>query len=317
MNGSLPLVLALAGPTAVGKTDVALALADRYPVALISMDSAMVYRGMDIGTAKPPRELLAQYPHALVDVRDPAEPYSAADFVADADAAVRAALGAGRLPLLVGGTMLYLRSFREGLAQLPPADAGMRAAILAEAERDGWAGLYAELLRVDPVAARGLHPNNHTRIQRAVEVYRLTGSPISQWWQEHAGSSACQRLGARLQEVAILPESRGELKRRIEVRFRAMLEAGLVAEVAALRARGDLSLELPSMRAVGYRQVWEYLQGQGDQEELALRGIAATRQLAKRQLTWLRSWPHMARLHWGEAQLLAERIGRLCHLEIS
>ena len=316
MSHSAPLVLVVTGPTAVGKTDVALALADRCPISLISMDSAMVYRGMDIGTAKPPPPVLARYPHALVDIRDPAERYSAADFVADADAAVRAALAAGRLPLLVGGTMLYLRSFRDGLAELPPADADLRAAILAEAARDGWEALYAELLRVDAAAAQALHPNNHPRIQRALEVYRLTGTPISRWWAEHAGSNAPARLGVRLMEVAILPHDRAELKRRIDARFHAMLDGGLIDEVAALQARGDLSLELPSMRAVGYRQVWEYLQGQGTLDDLALRGVAATRQLAKRQLTWLRSWPQMINLNWGEAHLLAERIAGLGQLEI-
>jgi tRNA dimethylallyltransferase len=317
MSEQAPLVLAVTGPTAVGKTDVALALAERFPVALISMDSAMVYRGMDIGTAKPPPEVLARHPHALVDIRDPAEPYSAADFVADADAAVRAALHAGRLPLLVGGTMLYLRSFREGLAELPPADAAVRAALVAEADRSGWRALFEELSRVDPAAAAGLHPNNHVRVQRALEVYRQSGRPISRWWAEQASSRVGRRLGVRLFEAAILPDDRTALKRRIDERFRAMLDAGLVAEVAALKARGDLSLDLPSMRAVGYRQVWEFLDGRGSADELAERGAAATRQLAKRQLTWLRSWPAMARLPWGQAQLLAERIAALSQLEFS
>jgi tRNA dimethylallyltransferase len=316
VNHPGPLVLVVTGPTAVGKTDVALALADRYPVSLISMDSAMVYRGMDIGTAKPSPALLARYPHALVDVRDPSEPYSAADFVGDADRAVSAALANGRLPLLVGGTMLYLRSFRDGLAALPPADPQVRATINAEAARSGWLPLFDELTRVDPVAARGLHPNNHTRLQRALEVYRLTGRPISSWWAEPSGSAE-RRLGVRLLEVAVVADDRDELKRRIDARFRAMLASGLIEEVAGLRGRGDLSPDLPSMRAVGYRQVWEYLERPTGLDELAERGAAATRQLAKRQLTWLRSWPEMARIAWGPAHLLAERIAALGQLEFS
>jgi tRNA dimethylallyltransferase len=317
VSHSEPLVLVVTGPTAVGKTDVAMALADRLPVTLISMDSAMVYRGMDIGTAKPPPALLARYPHALVDIRDPAEPYSAADFVADADRAVAEALAARRLPLLVGGTMLYLRSFRDGLASLPPADAGVRATIDAEAARAGWQPLYDELARVDPEAARGLHPNNRPRLQRALEVYRLTGRPISAWWAEQTASSATRRLGVRLVETAVMPDDRAEMKRRIDARFRSMLDSGLVDEVARLRARGDLSADLPSMRAVGYRQVWEHLDGRMTHDQLLERGAAATRQLAKRQLTWLRGWPWITRFSWGPAQLLAERIAGLCQLEFS
>ncbi|MEQ8858800.1 MAG: tRNA (adenosine(37)-N6)-dimethylallyltransferase MiaA [Pseudomonadales bacterium] len=304
-------ILVLTGPTASGKTDVALALAERLPVTLISMDSAMVYRGMDIGTAKPSAAVLARHPHALVDIRDPAEPYSAADFVRDADHAVRAAERAGRLPVLVGGTMLYLRAFREGLADLPSADPALRKAIAAEGEQRGWQALYEELERIDPVAAAGTHPNNQVRIQRALEVYRATGTPLSDWWRRRAGRGAGERLGARLVEVAVVPGRRGDLAGPIDARFRAMLGAGLVEEVAGLRARGNLSLELPSMRSVGYRQVWAHLDGEFDLDELAERGAAATRSLAKRQLTWLNGWPHVVRLDPAAAAVQTERIRRL------
>ncbi len=306
-----PAVLVLTGPTGVGKTDAALALAERLAVSLISMDSAMVYRDMNIGTAKPEAAVLARYPHALVDIRDPAEPYSAADFVADADREVRAALAAGRLPVLVGGTMLYLKAFREGLAELPPADPELRAALVEEGARRGWPALYEELARVDPEAAAGIHPHNRPRIQRALEVYRLTGQPISRWWAAHGGRPAAERLGVRLVEVAVEADDRSALARRVDARFAVMIEAGLVEEVAALRRRGDLSPDLPSMRAVGYRQVWAYLEGAYGTDELLERGRAATRQLAKRQVTWLRSWGHLHRLTWGDPEVLARRMASL------
>lgn len=301
-------VLVLTGPTATGKTAVALALAERLPVTLISMDSAMVYRGMDIGTAKPSRRVRADHPHALIDIRDPAQPYSAAEFVTDADAAVTRALAAGRLPVLVGGTMLYLRAFREGLADLPPADAEVRAGLAAEAERRGWPDMFDELARVDPAAAAGMHPNNHVRIQRALEVFRLTGKPLSEWWVSHAGQTVRQRLGTAIQEVALLPSDRDSLAAPIEARFRAMLDAGLVDEVAGLKARGDLSLDLPSMRSVGYRQVWEFLDGNGSYEHMVIRAAAATRALAKRQFTWLRSWPQLTTLPVDDPQIVARRV---------
>ena len=290
MNPAQPAatVLVITGPTAAGKTDVALALAERLPADLISMDSAMVYRDMDIGTAKPSPAVRARHPHALVDIRDPAEPYSAADFVADADAAVRSALERGRLPVLVGGTMLYLRAFRDGLADLPPAAPGIRSAIAAEAELLGWPALHTELSRVDPPAAAKIHPHNGVRIQRALEVYRATGKPLSAWWAEQGGAGVRARLGVRLQEVAIVPPSRTVLAEPIARRFASMLEAGLIDEVAALKARGDLSPALPSMRAVGYRQVWHHLDGRYSREIMVERAVAATRQLAKRQLSWLR-----------------------------
>jgi len=308
-------VVVITGPTAAGKTEAALALAERLPVDLISMDSAMVYRGMDIGTAKPSPAVLARHPHALLDVRDPAESYSAADFVADADAAVRRALARGRLPVLVGGTMLYLRAFREGLADLPPANPEIRGAIAAEGERLGWPALHAELLRADPAAAAKIHPHNRVRIQRALEVYRATGKPLSAWWAEQAGAGVRARLGVGLLEAAVVPASRAVLAEPIARRFAAMLETGLIDEVAALKARGDLSPALPSMRAVGYRQVWAYLDGAYDLETLRERATAATRSLAKRQFTWLNRWAHVQRLAPGTAEGLAARIA--AQLELS
>lgn len=283
-------VLAIAGPTAVGKTDAAIALAGRYPVDLISMDSALIYRGMDIGTAKPDAATQRAYPHALLDIRDPAQAYSVAEFVADADTLVRQAWDNGRLPVLVGGSMLYLRAFRQGLADLPTADPAVRAALAAEAEARGWAVLHAELQAVDPAAAQLIHPNNPQRLQRALEVYRLTGKPISAFWREQEDAGVGVRLGATLGVVALLPDSRRLLHERILLRFSDMLNIGLIAEVEALRRRGDLHLGLPAMRAVGYRQTWEHLDGDYGHAELLQRGAAATRQLAKRQLTWLRGW---------------------------
>ena len=300
-------VLAMAGPTAVGKTEVAIALAQRRPISIISIDSAMVYRGMDIGTAKPNAALLESYPHALVDIRDPLETYSAAEFLRDADAAVRQAWQLGRLPVLVGGTMLYLRTFREGLAAMPGANAEVRRKLNAQAAATGWNALYERLCKIDPVAAAKIHPNNHSRLQRALEVYELSGRPISQFWEGGSGTDAGNRLGAKLVSLAIEPDDRAVLHGRIEQRYDAMLEAGFLAEVAGLRDRGDLDLSLPALRAVGYRQAWEYLDGFVDADGMRRRTLAATRQLAKRQLTWLRGWPWMKRLTWGEpAQLAAE-----------
>lgn len=288
---------------------MAVALAERRAVSLISMDSAMVYRGMDIGTAKPSAALRARHPHALVDIRDPAEPYSAAEFVGDADRAVREALAAGKVPVLVGGTMLYLRAFREGLAALPPADRALRETLDEEARERGWPAMHDALRRVDPAAAAGIHPHNRVRIQRALEVHRLTATPLSEWWSRQARTGAAARLGARLLEVALLPDSREALAALIERRLRAMLDAGLIDEVAGLKARGDLSLSLPSMRSVGYRQTWEYLtDGDDDREALVASIAAATRRLAKRQLTWLKSWEHVVPLSGETPAARADRL---------
>lgn len=302
--------MALTGPTAVGKTEVALALAEKIPLDIISMDSAMVYRGLDVGSAKPAGEILERFPHALVDIRDPAEPYSAADFVADADAAVANSLAAGRLPLLVGGTMLYLKAFREGLAPLPAADAGFRAELRRQAEAAGWPALHERLRALDPEAAAGIHPNNAARIERALEVCVLTGQPMSALWSQAAGDSVQQRLGAQLKEIVIQPDSREALHDRINARAAQMLEEGLIGEVERLHQRDDLHPDLPAIRAVGYRQTWAFLEGELAREDLADKIAAATRQLAKRQITWLRGWG-LESFTWGAPEALAEQIATL------
>ena len=292
-------LFALMGPTASGKTNAALAVADRGGFDLVSVDSAMVYRRMDIGTAKPSPEVLARHPHALVDIIEPSETYSAARFVADADAAVRRAFAAGRTPLLVGGTMLYFQAFKRGLSPLPAADHDIRRRIAADAADVGWPALHARLARHDAQAAAHIDPNNGQRIQRALEVLEITGRSITAAWSESA-PCATQRLDCELVEVAVVPE-RGTLHDRIGWRVDAMLAKGLVAEIAALRDDPALTVDLPSMRAVGYRQVWRHLDGEYGWEEMVERIRAATRQLAKRQLTWLRRWSGLARARDGEA----------------
>jgi len=282
-------IVTLMGPTASGKTDLALALAERIDVDIVSVDSAMIYRGMDIGTAKPSREVLARHPHRLVDIRDPAQAYSAAEFVADARAAVEAAFAAGRLPVLVGGTMLYFKAFKQGLAAMPRASAVQRAQLQARAERDGLDALHAQLARVDPIAAARIHPRNPQRLLRALEVFESSGRPISAYWALQAEGGVADALGATLHEF-VIDAPRERLHTAIAARFDAMLAAGLVEEVRRLMQRGDLSLQLSSMRCVGYRQVWEHLSGATDAATMRVRALSATRQLAKRQLTWLRSW---------------------------
>lgn len=283
------------GPTASGKTDLAMALADRLPVELISVDSALVYRGLDIGSAKPSPEELARYPHRLIDIRDPCESYSAGQFREDALAAMAEIVAAGKIPLLVGGTMLYFRALLEGMAALPQADPAIRAEIEARAECEGWPALHAELADVDPELASELHPNHSVRIERGLEVYRLTGRPLSGLRREQARDSVLEHYDVR--QLALLPRQRALLHERIAQRFRSMLECGFVDEVRRLRARGDLHPDLPAIRAVGYRQVWQYLEGEFDYDRMVEAGIAATRQLAKRQLTWLRRWPKLAEIY--------------------
>jgi tRNA dimethylallyltransferase len=282
--------LCLAGPTAAGKTAVALALADELPLEVISVDSALVYRGMDIGTAKPSAAERARVPHHLIDILDPAQSYSAARFAADARTLAAQARARGRLPLLVGGTMLYFKALREGLDEMPAADPAIRAALDVEAAARGWPALHAELARVDPATAARVAPGDGQRIQRALEVWRGSGRPLSQWqqqWQQrHAAAPSAGEQAWPL--VSLEPRSRQWLHRRIAERFDAMLAAGLVDEVRALRQRGDLHAGLPAMRCVGYRQAWAALD-RADLAPLREQGIAATRQLAKRQLTWLRS----------------------------
>ena len=278
--------LGLAGPTASGKTGLALALAAHVPLEIVSVDSALVFRGMDIGTAKPTAEERAAVPHHLIDIADPTESYSAARFAADARRLIGEINARGRLALLVGGTMLYFKALVDGLDAMPQADAGVRAQIDARAAAEGWPALHAELARVDPATAARLAPNDAQRIQRALEVWQLTGRPLS----AHHGQRTVPGLPLRL--VALEPDSRAWLHDRIARRFDAMLAAGFLDEVRALRARGDLQPDMTSMRCVGYRQAWEALDAglaAGDLAPLRERGIAATRQLAKRQLTWLRS----------------------------
>jgi tRNA dimethylallyltransferase len=275
----------LMGPTASGKTNLAIHLAQHYPVDIISVDSSMVYCGMDIGTAKPTAAELALAPHRLIDIRDPNQPYSAADFREDALREMAEISARGRIPLLVGGTMLYFKVLKEGLADLPQANATIRAQILAQAQAEGWAAIHQQLAQVDAVTAARLKTTDSQRLQRALEVYYVTGVPLSVW---HAQQQK-QSIPYDIQQVALLPKARDVLHQRIEQRFDLMLEQGLIAEVTALKQRGDLHLDLPSMRSVGYRQVWEYLDGLYDYDEMRFRAIVATRQLAKRQHTWLRS----------------------------
>jgi tRNA dimethylallyltransferase len=280
----LPPAIFLMGPTASGKTDVAIRLAQEYPIDIISVDSSMVYRGLDIGTAKPSAAELALAPHRLIDIRDPAQPYSAADFRVDALREMAEITSKGRIPLLVGGTMLYFKVLKEGLANLPEANEVVRAEILLEAQTHGWPYIHQKLATIDPVTAARLTPNDSQRLQRALEVYYLTGTPLSVLHQ----AQEILTLPYRLLEIALLPKERSVLHERIEKRFDLMLANGFVDEVRALKARGDLHLELPAIRSVGYRQVWEYLDGLYDAKEMRYRGIVATRQLAKRQHTWLR-----------------------------
>jgi tRNA dimethylallyltransferase len=286
-----PPAIFLMGPTASGKTALACALSEQFPLDLVSVDSALVYRGMDIGTAKPDAATLARYPHALIDIRDPAQPYSAADFRTDALPTMQRIGARGRVPLLVGGTGLYFRALQQGLSDLPEADPAVRARLSAEAGQVGWPAMHARLARMDPLAATRIGPNDAQRLQRALEVMELTGRPLS----ELQRGGAATHFPWRVLKLALLPPDRRALHERIADRFDTMLAAGLLDEVRALRARGDLHAELPSMRAVGYRQAWEYLDGLTDAVEFRNRAIFATRQLAKRQITWLRG-DHGARM---------------------
>ncbi|WJW76846.1 tRNA (adenosine(37)-N6)-dimethylallyltransferase MiaA [Thiohalobacter sp. IOR34] len=279
-----PAVLCLMGPTAAGKTALALRLVEAYPFEIVSVDSAMVYRGMDIGTAKPEPAVLAVAPHRLIDILDPGESYSAARFAADAQREIEAIRAAGRQPLLVGGTGLYFRALEQGLAELPAADAALRAELEAERQRLGLAALHRQLAAIDPQAAARIHPNDAQRILRALEVCRLSGRSLSELCRE---TPAARRQP--LYKLVIAPPQRAQLHPRIEQRLGQMLEQGLVEEVERLRARDDLHADLPSMRAVGYRQVWQYLDGESDYATMCQRVLTATRQYAKRQYTWLRA----------------------------
>ena len=293
--------LALAGPTACGKTAAAMAIAQRLPVEIISVDSALVYRGMDIGTAKPTPAELAAAPHHLIDIRDPLQAYSAADFVADARRLIGKINARGRLALLVGGTMLYFKALSDGIDDMPKADAAIRAEIEAQARELGWPALHAQLCAVDPVTAARLKPADSQRIQRALEVLRVSGKPLSSF---HTGKSTAGAPEIPL--ISLEPQDRAWLHVRIAQRFVAMLAAGLVDEVKTLRARGDLHADLPSMRCVGYRQVWEALDGTSPMADMRDKGIYATRQLAKRQITWLRSMPQRRVVYCDAPDALAQ-----------
>jgi tRNA dimethylallyltransferase len=281
-----PAIL-LMGPTGAGKTDAAIEIATRLPVEIVSVDSAMVYRGLDIGSAKPSAEVLAQAPHHLIDICDPIERYSAGEFLRDVVPLMAEIRGRGRLPLLVGGTMLYFRALQAGLAKLPAADAELRTQIAARAVEFGWAQLHAELALVDPEAAARIAPQDAQRIQRALEVFRLTGTPLSQLQRQHLKTAQPQDY----LRLVLAPPEKSALDRRLAARFDAMLDAGLLDEVQRLHARGDLNADLPALRSVGYRQLWMHLEGQCDLRAARDLAVVATRQLAKRQYTWLRSEP--------------------------
>ncbi|MBJ7222748.1 MULTISPECIES: tRNA (adenosine(37)-N6)-dimethylallyltransferase MiaA [unclassified Brenneria] len=284
-KASLPPAIFIMGPTASGKTALAMALRQHLPVELISVDSALIYKGMDIGTAKPGAEELAQAPHRLIDILDPAESYSAADFRRDALREMAEISAAGRIPLLVGGTMLYFKALLEGLSPLPSADAVVRQRIEEQAKDVGWEAMHRHLCEIDPVAAARIHPNDPQRLSRALEVFFVSGNTLTELTKMSG-----EALPYKVQQFAIAPATRELLHQRIELRFHQMLAAGFEAEARALFARNDLHRDLPSIRCVGYRQMWSYLSGEIDYDEMVYRGVCATRQLAKRQMTWLRGW---------------------------
>lgn len=292
-------IICLLGPTASGKTNLAIRLTQEFPCDIISVDSAMVYRDMDIGTAKPTAAELAIAPHRLINICDPRENYSAGQFCQDALREINDIHHQGRIPLLVGGTMLYFNLLQRGFAEFPSADEKIRRSIDQEAEKLGWPALHAQLIEVDPKSAEHIHPNDSQRIQRALELYRATGKSLSQWQQE-------QQWRAHpfdIINLVVAPLERSVVHERIERRFDLMLQQGLVAEVERLFQRGDLNPALPALRMVGYRQVWSYLEGEYDQREMRLRAIYATRQFAKRQFTWLRQWPDAEKFNSEDAEL--------------
>ncbi|EKM0372770.1 tRNA (adenosine(37)-N6)-dimethylallyltransferase MiaA [Cronobacter turicensis] len=291
----LPKAIFLMGPTASGKTALAIRLRQTLPVELISVDSALVYKGMDIGTAKPDAHELSQAPHRLLDIIDPAQAYSAADFRRDALKEMADIVAAGRIPLLVGGTMLYFKALLEGLSPLPSADPTVRAEIERQAAEQGWDALHRKLQEIDPVAAQRIHPNDPQRLSRALEVFFISGKTLTELTQ-----TSGEALPYQVHQFAIAPASRELLHQRIEQRFHQMLASGFEAEVRALFARGDLHTDMPSVRCVGYRQMWSYLAGEISYDEMVYRGICATRQLAKRQMTWLRGWEGV---HWLDSEM--------------
>lgn len=293
--------ICLMGPTASGKTALAIELVQRLPLEIISVDSAQIYKTMDIGTGKPDAKTLTLAPHRLIDFLDPLESYSAARFCEDAGREMADIRGSGKVPLLVGGTMLYFKALRDGLASMPAADERVRADILNQASTEGWAAIHAELAAVDPIAASRIHPNDPQRLQRALEVFRVSGRSLSDW---QAMQSPLPDSGDAFVFLSIQPVDRSVLHQRIERRFRQMLEDGLVGEVEALYARGDLGPGLPSVRSVGYRQVWQYLSQEIGFDDMVEKGIIATRQLAKRQITWLRGWPSLQNFDSDDKNLI-------------
>ena len=294
-----PPLICLMGPTASGKTDLAIELAQQLDCELVSVDSALVYRGLDIGSAKP------DYPHHLVDIRDPAQPYSAAGFAADANRLADEITARGKTPLLVGGTMLYFKAFLQPMADMPSADPEIRAVIEQQAAEFGWPHIHDQLAQVDAESAARIHPNHSQRLTRALEVYRASGRTMTEWHRESGGGQdPFERFN--IHQLAICPVDRAVLHQRIALRFEQMMQAGFLDEVRQLYQRGDLNRDLPAIRAVGYRQLWQYLDGQCSLEQAVERGVAATRQLAKRQLTWLRKWPDLAWIYTDQAGNVAE-----------
>ena len=301
-----PDAIFLMGPTASGKTALAIELYQKLPVEIISVDSALIYRGMDIGTAKPNQEELSQAPHHLIDILDPSLPYSAADFRRDALNLMGEITARGKIPLLVGGTMLYFKALLEGLSPLPSADPEIREVIENIAREHGWSEVHCRLAEVDPVAAARIHPNDPQRLSRALEVYLISGQTLTEMTQ-----TAGEELPYNVLQFAIAPEDRKILHGRIEQRYHLMLDAGFEEEVRTLYNRGDLHTDLPSIRCVGYRQMWSYLDGEIDYDEMVYRGICATRQLAKRQITWLRGWENIHRLDSEQPQHALKAVMRV------
>ena len=302
-NKALPPAIFIMGPTASGTTALAMALRQHLPVELISVDSALIYRGMDIGTAKPSPEELVQAPHRLIDILDPAQSYSAADFRADALREMAEITSRQKIPLLVGGTMLYFKALLEGLSPLPAADAKVRERIEAQAAEQGWEALHQKLSEVDPVAAMRIHPNDPQRLSRALEVFYISGKTLTELVKVSG-----EALPYRVHQFAIAPTSRELLHDRIEMRFRQMVANGFEAEAKALFTRGDLHTDMPSIRCVGYRQMWSYFSGEIGYDEMVYRGVCATRQLAKRQMTWLRGWEGV---EWLDSEKPNEALNRV------